>query len=115
MPLTDLETYIRRLAAQAASLSAELDRVSQDISNLLPLPSGPPQPFLRDPPTSSDSSSEPSPLIVGARVIITSSHLRDQTGVISAVPSEFSVTLRLDSDRSISVTKLKTSVRIFGS
>ena len=111
MPLTDIETYIRNLAAQAASLASELERLSQEIPNLI----GPPQPFLRDPPTSSASSSEPSPLIVGARVIITSSHLRDQTGVISAVPSEFSVTLRLDSDRSISVTTLKTSVRIFGS
>jgi len=115
MPLTDRETYIRHLVSQAASLSTELDRLSRDISALLLLPSEPLPPFLADPPASSHSASEPSPLIIGARVIITSTHLLDHTGVISAVPSEFSVTLRLDSDCSISVTKPKISVRLFGS
>ena len=92
---------IRSLVRQIAFLTQQL----QDLLDSQP-----------DTPSSVESS-YPVPhsqesFVVGARVIITAPHLRNSTGVITAIVSPFSVTIQLDSDPSIFVTKLKTSLQL---
>ena len=94
------------------SLVLRISHLTQQLQELLEIP--PDHSFS---PTSPFDYTIPSPastesFVVGARVIITAQHLRYSTGVITAVVSPFSVTIQLDSDPSVFVTKLKTSLRL---
>ena len=93
------------------SLVLCIAHLTQQLQDLLDIPqdiSSAPLPFDN---TVSDQDPSES-FVVGARVIITAPHLRHSTGVITAVVSPFSVTIQLDSDPSIFVTKFKTSLRL---
>ena len=100
MSSAERQRKIRSLVIHIAHLTHQLQElleIPQDLSFSVP-------------PSDNIVSSES--FIVGARVIITAPHLRNSTGVITSIVSPFSITIQLDSDPSVFVTKLKTSLRL---